>query len=98
MHLRYRFNVKKMLHPGENTLEIMFRSAVVYAEEQRARLGDMFRPSPYELPYNIIRKNACNFGWDWGPILDTAGIWRAIHLEGWPRLMRPIRGDRKSVV
>ena len=26
---------------------------------------------------------AANFGWDWGPRLLTAGIWRAVHLERW---------------
>jgi beta-mannosidase len=26
---------------------------------------------------------ACNFGWDWGPALVTAGIWRPIALESW---------------
>ena len=26
---------------------------------------------------------ACNFGWDWGPTLVTAGIWRPIALERW---------------
>ncbi|MEQ8674452.1 MAG: hypothetical protein RLP44_22490 [Aggregatilineales bacterium] len=83
MHVRYRFNVKDVLKVGENTLEIRFRSALAYAIEQRDRLGDMFRPLAYQLPFNFIRKNACNFGWDWGPTLITAGIWRGIRLEGW---------------
>jgi beta-mannosidase len=26
---------------------------------------------------------ACNFGWDWGPTLVTAGIWRPIGLDEW---------------
>ncbi len=83
MHVRYRFDVKSLLQAGENTLEIGFASAVDYANEQAARLGDMYRPEIYKMPYNFIRKNACNFGWDWGPTLVTAGIWRAIRLEGW---------------
>lgn len=24
---------------------------------------------------------ACGFGWDWGPDLQTAGLWRPVHLE-----------------
>ena len=26
---------------------------------------------------------ACNFGWDWGPTLVTAGIWQPIGLHAW---------------
>jgi beta-mannosidase len=26
---------------------------------------------------------ACNFGWDWGPTLVTAGIWQQIELQSW---------------
>jgi beta-mannosidase len=26
---------------------------------------------------------ACNFGWDWGPTLVTAGIWQDIGLQSW---------------
>lgn len=26
---------------------------------------------------------ACSFGWDWGPTLVTAGIWRPVRLEHW---------------
>src|SRR5690606_4601454 len=29
-----------------------------------------------------IRKEPCNFGWDWGPKLPTSGIWRNISLLG----------------
>ena len=41
------------------------------------------RPNPYGQPYNYVRKMAANFGWDWGPRLVTAGIWRAVHIERW---------------
>ena len=27
-----------------------------------------------------VRKEPCNFGWDWGPTLITCGIWRNIGL------------------
>jgi beta-mannosidase len=37
---------------------------------------------------------ACNFGWDWGPTLITAGIWKPIALEMWNtariRSVRPL--------
>lgn len=37
---------------------------------------------------------ACNFGWDWGPTLVTAGIWQEIGLHAWSTarlaVMRPL--------
>ncbi|GAA0691064.1 glycoside hydrolase family 2 protein [Kitasatospora atroaurantiaca] len=80
-HRSYRFPVRHLLRAGENTLHIRFASAYAYAEAQRAALGD--RPGAYTEPYQFIRKMACNFGWDWGPTLVTAGIWRPIGLESW---------------
>lgn len=37
----------------------------------------------YPQPFNAIRKMACSFGWDWGPDLQTAGIWKPVRLERW---------------
>jgi beta-mannosidase len=31
---------------------------------------------------SFVRKEQCNFGWDWGPVLVTAGIWKDIGLTG----------------
>lgn len=81
MHRSYRFDLRPALRPGRNTLAIGFSSAYRYAEELRARLGD--RPNAYPEPFNFIRKMACNFGWDWGPTLVTAGIWQPIWLHSW---------------
>jgi beta-mannosidase len=81
MHRRYRFDVAALLRPGANELTIEFTAPYEYAEAQAARLGA--RPGPYDEPYAFIRKMACNFGWDWGPTLVTAGIWRPIGLHSW---------------
>ncbi|MFI7037629.1 glycosyl hydrolase 2 galactose-binding domain-containing protein [Microbispora rosea] len=81
MHRSYRFPVRHLLSEGENTLKILFDPPYGYAEAQRAALGD--RPGAYAEPYQFIRKMACNFGWDWGPTVVTAGIWRPIGIETW---------------
>ncbi|MFI7368854.1 glycoside hydrolase family 2 protein [Actinoplanes sp. NPDC049668] len=81
MHRGYRFDVRDVLREGENQLRIRFGSAYAYAQAQRDRLGD--RPNAYPEPFNFIRKMACNFGWDWGPTLVTAGIWQPIGLQSW---------------
>ena len=84
MHRSYRFDVGAVLRPGDNELVVTFGSAQRYAEEMRDRLGDLPGPnSATPEPFNFIRKMACNFGWDWGPILVTAGIWKPIRLHAW---------------
>ncbi|SDP16576.1 beta-mannosidase [Nakamurella panacisegetis] len=80
-HRTYRVPVAGRLLAGSNELEVLFGSAWAYAEDWRDRLGDL--PGPYAAPYNFIRKMACNFGWDWGPGLVTAGIWKPVALESW---------------
>jgi beta-mannosidase len=82
MHRGFRFPVTSALRPGENRLAVRFVSAYRYAEALRDELGD--RPSAYRPePFPFIRKMACNFGWDWGPTLVTAGIWQPISLHTW---------------
>ena len=61
-----------MLVEGDNELEVAFRSPVKYANAQSVALGA--RQRPYPLPYDAIRKSACNFGWDWGIATYTSGI------------------------
>jgi beta-mannosidase len=81
MHRSYRFAVRDLLRVGENTLAITFAAALTAAERASEALGP--RPHVNAHPFNAIRKMACNFGWNWGPELVTAGIWRPLHLETW---------------
>src|SRR5438552_7490985 len=81
MHRSYRFDVGALLRPGTNRLAVRFDPAYRYAEEVRERVGA--RPNAYPEPFQYVRKMACNFGWDWGPTLVTAGIWQPIGLHAW---------------
>ncbi|MCX5330725.1 MULTISPECIES: glycoside hydrolase family 2 protein [unclassified Streptomyces] len=77
MHRSYRFDVTGL----EGRLSVRFASAYAEAEAVRGKLGE--RPAAYHEPFQYIRKMACSFGWDWGPTLVTAGIWRPARLEHW---------------
>ncbi|MFF3302976.1 glycoside hydrolase family 2 protein [Streptomyces sp. NPDC002908] len=77
MHRTYRFDVTGLA----GRLEVNFASAYTEAEAVRAITGD--RPNVYPEPFQYIRKMASSFGWDWGPTLVTAGIWRPVRLEHW---------------
>src|SRR5450830_1992318 len=81
MHRSYRFDVGPALTPGANQLTVDFRSALEHAEEVESELGH--RPHTMAHPYNMVRKMACSFGWDWGPDLQTAGIWKPVELHRW---------------
>lgn len=80
-HRTYRVDVTDVVLPTGNELQVRFDSAWAYAEEERERLGD--RPNAYPSPFNFIRKMASNFGWDWGPQLVTAGVWKPASLVSW---------------
>ncbi|MDR1807262.1 MAG: glycoside hydrolase family 2 protein, partial [Propionibacteriaceae bacterium] len=82
-HRRYTFDVVAALQPGDNVLEVRFDPAVPYAAGLLAELGPRPHPPVLPYPFNTIRKMACNFGWDWGPILITAGIWKPLRLVTW---------------
>jgi beta-mannosidase len=81
MHRRYRFDVTDAMRTGENEISVRFESAEAFAAQRRDRLGAL--PSIGGEPFAYVRKMACNFGWDWGPKLVTAGIWRSAALETW---------------
>ncbi len=84
MFRRYAWDVKDLLQEGENALDITFQSVNPYT---RKRSAERFIKStvggghPNAYP-SWVRKEQCNFGWDWGPVLVTAGIWRSIRLVG----------------
>jgi len=96
MHVEYRFEAKDALKVGENEIKIRFDSAVLYARAMCEQLGYLPHANSYPKcePFHFIRKNACNFGWDWGPALTTAGIWKNISIEAWSiarlKSVRPI--------
>ncbi len=82
MHRTYRFDVAALLADGDNRLTITFASPTRYCDALRAAEGD-WPSASFERPYNFLRKMACSWGWDWGPWLTTAGIWRPVSLHGW---------------
>ena len=81
MHRGYRFDVRDVLVEGVNELTVDLRSALEHAEEVERTLGR--REHVYPHPFNMVRKMACSFGWDWGPDLQTAGLWRPVSLQRW---------------
>ena len=81
MHRTWEFCIKEHVHVGINTLKITFKSPTKYIrkKDEEYHIGgstDSMRGFPQ------IRKAHCMFGWDWGPRLPDAGIWRSINIIG----------------
>ena len=81
MHRTWEYDVKRALRPGENTVCVIFRSPTRFIRAAYARSrADGTTDAMVGFP--LIRKAHCMFGWDWGPRLPDAGIWRDIALLG----------------
>ncbi len=80
----YRVNLRELAKIGENTVQIYLRSPVARAAEAQAR-------QPFFVPYaaqncpiphgNMLRKPACDYGWDWNIALAPIGLYGDIRLE-----------------
>ena len=79
MFRTWNVNVKKDLKSGQNTLRIVFFSAVKKGKEAAKKFS-------YTLPGDekvFSRKAQYHYGWDWGPKFVTAGIWKNVKLHFW---------------
>ena len=81
MFRRWSFDVAGRLFPGENSIEVHFHPVPPYLERRQLerRLPDWSHSFEVD-GRGWIRKEPCNFGWDWGPVLITCGIWQDIYL------------------
>lgn len=63
----------------ENELRILFNKPSSVEEVKKEELG-------YQLPEGnriFTRKAQFQYGWDWGPKLNTSGIWKSLELNAW---------------
>jgi beta-mannosidase len=81
MHRHYEFDVKKYLVVGTNIIHITFYSPIEFVERENKR-RPLWGVATTIAGYQHIRKAHSQFGWDWGPQLPDAGIWRDIKLIG----------------
>lgn len=85
MFLKYKIDIKDFVLQ-ENTLKVEFSSAVKTAEP-------LYDAHEVKLPADndrndkatsvFTRKAPYQYGWDWGPRLVGAAIWKPVYLEFW---------------
>ena len=81
MHRTFQYDVGGILRQGENHLQVRFYSPTKWIREA-------YKENPAEgssdamKGFANLRKAHCMFGWDWGPHLPDAGLWRPVYLLG----------------
>lgn len=85
MHRTWRIPIKEYIEPGINNIRIEFLSVLnfidnyVYKENKEVK----YVAAGAMKGNQLVRKAHSMFGWDWGPQLPDAGIFRDIYLECW---------------
>lgn len=62
-----------------NKIQIAFTPTKIHEKEAKNQLS-------YTMPEGnriYTRKAQFQYGWDWGPVLNTTGIWKDIYIKGW---------------
>lgn len=78
----YKLNIKEQAKKV-NVLRIAFTNTDKVETEKE-------KNNPYKLPEGkriYTRKAQFQYGWDWGPKLNTSGIWKAVKLKTWNALL-----------
>lgn len=87
MFIEYEFDIKRFLHTGTNTIRAVFRSVLEWNRQQAVleprvtwAQGKNTTTDALKGLLFFSRKEASDFGWDWGVRLLSCGIWKPINL------------------
>lgn len=82
MHRIWEFDLKAGgVREGINQLKVLLHSPTKYIEEENQKIYTGGSLEAME-GYPHLRKSHCMFGWDWGPRLPDAGIFRDVMILG----------------
>ncbi|NLM96837.1 MAG: glycoside hydrolase family 2 protein [Halanaerobiaceae bacterium] len=82
MYRSLEFDLKPVLVEGKNYIKVHFDAVMPYLrEKEKERYLPAWSVGDHRLNSGSwIRKQPSNFGWDWGPMMVTCGIWRDIEI------------------
>ena len=81
MHRTFEFEVKDLLKEEGNELRVLLHSPTRFIkEEYKHNVAEGSEEAM--VGFANLRKTHCMFGWDWGPRLPDAGLWRPVKLLG----------------
>ncbi|PNR95931.1 glycoside hydrolase [Petrotoga sp. 9PWA.NaAc.5.4] len=81
MFIEYRFNVKKYLKVGENSIKVEILSPIDIPTRLEKNYGKLHAGEETARVY--IRKAQYSYGWDWGARIATSGIYRNIYIDNY---------------
>ncbi|MEH7374593.1 beta-mannosidase [Neobacillus drentensis] len=76
MYISHSFEVARELKQGKNVLAVKFDPVHVHVKDKV-----QYYWSGFSKKRIWTRKAQSHYGWDWGPRLVAAGIWKEVHLE-----------------
>ncbi|MBU1101005.1 MAG: glycoside hydrolase family 2 protein [Bacteroidetes bacterium] len=79
MFRQYTFGISEIIKPKKNELKVILLSPISYAKAEELKYGKL--PVALNSTRAYIRKAQYSFGWDWGPSLPNAGIWKTVYLK-----------------
>ena len=80
MHRIWEYDIRQLAQVGTNTIRVVLHSPIKYIKEENDKV---FTGGSNEAMagYPHLRKAHCMYGWDWGPRLPDAGIFRGVSLQ-----------------
>lgn len=80
MHRVWEYDIRHLAKVGANTVRVLLHSPIKYIKEENEKV---FTGGSNEAMagYPHLRKAHCMYGWDWGPRLPDAGIFRGVNLQ-----------------
>jgi len=86
MFRTWEWDVKKFLKKGSNSITVKFLSVIPYIDKRQGKFNvpgwGVSRSKLAAAGHAWVRKEPCNFGWDWGIKALGCGIWRSVYLAG----------------
>lgn len=79
MHRIWEFDIAEAAREGENALTVRLYSPTKYIARENEKVYTGGSPECME-GFPHLRKAHCMFGWDWGPRLPDAGIFREVSI------------------
>lgn len=111
MHRVWEFSIEEAARAGENELRVEIASPTRFIAEENEKIytggsGEAMEGFPH------LRKAHCMFGWDWGPRLPDAGIFREVSVlsgkkarieqvyitQNWSKTDKPVEVETGSLL